>query len=119
MNQMEAFHILASADRQLVLHELLERNEKVCIKELSKQVAARRHRISPEKISDTEIEHAHVRLVHAHLPMLQDINIIEANWRTEEISLGHEAAVTELLDAAEELESWPPNDLLDHPPQSK
>ena len=118
MNQMEAFRILASADRQLVLHELLERDEEACIEQISQQVAARRHRISPEKISDIKVEHAHVRLVHAHLPKLQERNIINIDWDDEEISLVDGEDIDRLLDAAEELESWPPNDLLDRPSRS-
>jgi len=118
MNQMEAFRILASADRQLVLYELVERDETLSIEELSQQVAARRHRISPQKISDTKIERAYVRLVHDSLPRLQDTEIINVNWAGSEVSLSSKPEVDQLFDAAEELESWPPDDLLEDPSSS-
>lgn len=81
MNQREAFRILASADRQLVLHELVKRNEAICIEELSRAVAARRHQISLQKISGTEVERAHIRLRHGSLPQLQEKGIIDVNWQ--------------------------------------
>lgn len=111
MNQMETCHILASADRQLVLHELLERGETVCIEEISRQVAARRHKISPEKVSDAEVERAHVRLVHGHLPKLQERDIIDVDWDKKELSLIDGEDMDQLFEVAEELESWPPDDL--------
>lgn len=115
MDQVEAFHILASADRQLILHELLEKEQEASIEELSLQVAARRHRIPPEKISDAKVRCAHVRLVHTHLPVLQDNDIINVNWDNSEVSLLNGGDVDQLFDAAKELESWPPKDLLEHP----
>ena len=40
------------------------------------------------------------------------------NWEENEVSLASKPEVEELFDAAEELESWPPDDLLDHPSRS-
>ena len=115
MNQTEAFHVLASADRQLVLHELLERDGAASVDELSRHVAARRHKIAPDAISEAKVERATVRLVHAHLPQLEEANVVAVDWSEGAVSLTDEAAVDRLFAAAEELDSWPPNDLLDHP----
>ncbi|MDS0474676.1 hypothetical protein NDO75_06730 [Natrinema sp. 1APR25-10V2] len=118
MDQMEAFRILASADRQLVLHELVERDETSSITELSREVASRRHQISSQKISDTTVERAHIRLVHGSLPLLREKGIINVNWEENKVSLASKPEVEQLFDAAEELENWPPDDLLDHPSRS-
>ncbi|WP_226480930.1 DUF7344 domain-containing protein [Natrinema amylolyticum] len=115
MNQIEAFRILASADRQLVLQELLEQDEVASVEEISQQVAIRRHQVSPEKISDTHVERAHVRLVHTHFPMLQEKGVIDVNWDENSISLIDDGDVIQLFDAAEELEGWPPDDLPKQP----
>ncbi|WP_449289216.1 DUF7344 domain-containing protein [Natrarchaeobius chitinivorans] len=112
---MESFRILASADRQLVLHELVERDESICIEELSRKVAARRHQISSQRINDTKVERAQIRLVHDSLPQLQEKGVTNLNWAENEVSLAREPKVEQLFDAAEELESWPPDDLLEHP----
>lgn len=51
MKQAEAFHVLASADRQLILHELVEREGEASIDEISRQVAVRRHRILLKRLA--------------------------------------------------------------------
>ena len=102
---MEAFRILASADRQLVLHELVERDETTSIEELSQAVTAQRHQISSQRISDTKVERARVRLVHGTLPQLQEKGIINVNWGRNEIMLTNKPEIDQLFDAAEELES--------------
>ena len=119
MEQTEAFRVLASADRQLVLHELLEHDGAADIDDISRQVAARRHRLSSGKIDDRMIERAHVRLVHAHFPHLQAQNLIDIDWDDGAVSLTDEEDVDQLLEAAEELDSWPPTDLLEQPPHSR
>lgn len=119
MKQTEAFRVLASADRQLVLHELLEHDGAADIDEISQQVAARRHRLSSGKIDDGMIERAHVRLVHAHFPHLQARNLIDIDWDDEAVVLTDDECVDQLLKAAEELESWPPTDLLERPSRSR
>lgn len=119
MKQTEAFRVLASADRQLVLHELLERDGTASIDDLSRQVAARRHRLSSGKIDDAMVERAHVRLVHAHFPHLQARELIDIDWDDEAVALTDEECVDQLLEAADELDSWPPTDLLERPSRSR
>lgn len=116
MERTEAFHTLASADRQLVLHELVEKNGEINVEELSRQVAARRHRIPPGRIDEQLLRRAQVRLVHSHFPYLAENDLIDVDWNDREVSLTDEESVDQLFEAAEELDSWPPTDLLDHPP---
>ena len=118
MNQTEAFHVLASADRQLVLHELLARDEPVTVDELSREVAARRHRLPPEKVTGGMVERAQVRLVHGHLPKLAQKDVVDVDWRDRTVALIEGESVEQLFDAATELDSWPPDDLLEHPVRS-
>ncbi|MXV61758.1 hypothetical protein GS429_06695 [Natronorubrum sp. JWXQ-INN-674] len=115
MTQTEAFRLLASADRQLVLHELCEEGGDASISELSERIAARRHRLSPDKISDKQVERARVRLVHAHLPKLSEADIINHDVRDNTVVLNEDESVARLFDAADEIDGWPPTDLLEHP----
>ncbi|MCU4972775.1 hypothetical protein OB955_08485 [Halobacteria archaeon AArc-m2/3/4] len=115
MKQTEAFRVLASADRQLVLHTLVERGREVTVEELSRQVAARRHRLAPEQIDDQQVERARVRLVHTHFPHLVERNVVEIDWSERVVTLSDDECLGELFDAAEELDGWPPTDLLEQP----
>ncbi|MFC6717762.1 hypothetical protein ACFQGT_08990 [Natrialbaceae archaeon GCM10025810] len=115
MKQTDAFRVLASADRQLVLHELLERDGSANVDELSRQVAARRHRIEPDRIDDEKVEAAHLRLVHHHLPQLSERDLLEFDWEERKVSLADDESVDEVFEAAEVLDSWPPTDLLYRP----
>ncbi|RKD94920.1 DUF7344 domain-containing protein [Halopiger aswanensis] len=115
MDRMEAFRILASADRQLVLHELVEAEDPTRIGAISRQVAARRHRTPPQQIDEDKVERARIRLIHSHLPRLQERGIIDVDRAENEISLAESDATAQLFDAADELDSWPPDDLLEHP----
>ncbi|WP_246998094.1 DUF7344 domain-containing protein [Halosolutus gelatinilyticus] len=115
MEQTEAFWILASVDRQLLLHELLEHEGTAPIDGLSRQVAARRHSVASEKIDDGTIDRARIRLVHSHLPRLEEKRVIDVDWDDEAVSLTRDESVAQLLEAATELESWPPTDLFDRP----
>ncbi|ADB63343.1 hypothetical protein Htur_4539 (plasmid) [Haloterrigena turkmenica DSM 5511] len=115
MKKTKAFHLLASADRQLILHELVNREGEASVDELSQQVAARRHRISPETISSNKIERAKVRLVHTHLRQLVGMNIINVDWNEKTVAFSNDEETDRLFEAAEELESWPPDDFLESP----
>lgn len=116
MERTEAFRILASVDRQLLLHELVERNGEATAGELSRDVAARRHRTKPAKLDDEAIRRARVRLVHTHIPELADRDVLEYDERDAAVSLTDEESVERLFDAAEELDSWPPDDVANRPP---
>ncbi|WIV66526.1 DUF7344 domain-containing protein [Natrialbaceae archaeon AArc-T1-2] len=119
MKKTEAFRVLASADRQLVLHELVERDDGVSVDELSRHVAARRHKITPETVSSSAVERARVRLVHTHLPQLVATDTVDVDWDERRVSLTDDEATAELFEAATELDSWPPDDLLAPPSRSR
>ena len=112
MDQTDAFRVLASADRQLVLHELVDDSDPIAVGSLATRVAARRHKISSGAVSDEQADRAQVRLVHLHFPQLESRDIIAIDWETREVQLGDSTDVTAVLEAAEELEQWPPDDML-------
>lgn len=114
MEQTEAFHLLASADRQYAVHELVATSGETTVKDLSRRVAARRHKTSPEKLSDAKIEQARLRLVHTHLPRLTENKIVSVDWNDEEVAL-IDGPAGDLIETAEELDEWPPEGQLKHP----
>ncbi|WP_455429880.1 DUF7344 domain-containing protein [Natronococcus zhouii] len=118
MDQTEAAHALASADRQILLHELVERNGEGTITELSREVAARRHKIPLEKVNNEKSKRAQVRLIHTHLPQLVEKNILTINRKDRTVAFGKQKEIDQLFEVATELESWPPTDLLDYPSQN-
>ena len=115
MEQTEAFRLLASADRQLLLHELRDADGTVAVEELSERIAARRHRIPLGKIDDEKIDRAYVRLIHTHLPQLAEKDVISYDRGDKTVRLRDEEPVDLLFEAAAEIEAWPPDDLLEHP----
>ena len=115
MDQTEAAHALASADRQILLHELVERNGEATITKLSREVAARRNKISPEKIDEEKCERAQVRLIHIHLPQLVEKDVLSINRKNRTVAFGEKKEIDQLFEVAAEVESWPPTDLLDYP----
>ena len=112
MNRTDAFRVLASVDRQLVLHELERRTDSVSVDTLSRQVAAHRHRIPLESVTETQADRAHVRLVHLHFPYLLEKEIIAVDSENGDIWLTDDENVDVLFAAARELDQWPPEDLL-------
>lgn len=114
MEETEAFRALGSADRQILLHELLRADGGVVETELARQIAARRHRLAPEAVSAEKIERAHLRLVHKHIPLLRELDVAESD--DGEVTLTGERAREQLLEVASELEDWPPDDILQSPP---
>lgn len=114
MDETEVIRVLASADRQLLLHELVRMDGKTTEEELSRRVAAGRHQISLETVSEEKIDCAHFRLTHVHLPLLLDLNIIE--WNEGKLALTDDEHRNQLLETAEALEAWPPDNRLRHHP---
>ncbi|RDI73015.1 hypothetical protein DWB78_04870 [Halopelagius longus] len=105
MKETEAFRVLGSADRQILLHELVRADEGMAEEELARRVAARRHRTSPDSLGEEDIERAHIRLAHFHFPLLRDLRIIEQN--EDEVCLTESERRDQLLEAAAELDEWP------------
>ncbi|OVE85479.1 DUF7344 domain-containing protein [Natronolimnobius baerhuensis] len=111
MNRTETVHILASADRQIILDELLVREDPIPIEALSRIVASRRHKLPPANVTETRVEQAQSRLVHKHLPELADSATIDIDWSSETVTLCEGDSLQQLLETAAELDTWPPTDL--------
>ncbi|MDQ2049397.1 hypothetical protein RBH26_02750 [Natronolimnohabitans sp. A-GB9] len=112
MNDTDAFRVLASADRQLVLHELAVGDGSSGVETLACNVAARRHGLSTDTVSDEQLERAQIRLVHQHVPLLLERDVVTVDWEDEEVALADTEAVDDLFEAADELEQWPPDDMV-------
>jgi hypothetical protein len=117
MDRTEALAVLASADRQLVLHELVERDRTVTLEGLSRSVAARRHQIPAADLDDRKIDRARYRLRHTHLPKLAEEEIIDPNWE-DSVSLADGERADRVFGLSEELECWPPDGSLGYPSRS-
>lgn len=111
MEQTDAVRLLASADRQLVLHELVDRDGTASIGTLSRRVAMRRHQVSHGRLSERQIHRAEIRLLHIHVPFLNERDVVAVDWDREDVSLGDRGAVETVLEAPAELDQWPPDDL--------
>lgn len=107
MKEAEVFKVLASADRQIMLHELSRIDDKVTEEELSRRIAARRHEISPEAICEEKTKRAHIRLVHQHLPLLLDLNVIKRDGDKVTLTDGGQ---DQCIEAAKTIDAWPPDE---------
>ncbi|SFG92874.1 hypothetical protein SAMN04488063_3347 [Halopelagius inordinatus] len=110
MEETEAFRVLGSADRQLLLYELIHSDRGVSEERLARRVAAYRHRSPPESVGSEQVERAHIRLVHVHLPLLRRLDVVERDG--DQVTLTDNRSRDQLLEAAAELDGWPPDDLL-------
>ncbi|WP_254763315.1 DUF7344 domain-containing protein [Natrinema marinum] len=119
MEQSDAFKVLASADRQYMFHELVERNGTSTVDSLSKRVAVRRHRTTPENVTDAEVDRTRVRLIHIHLPQLLERGIVDVDWTDGTVTFAEDAEVELLLEAAAELDQWPPKPRVRQPPSAR
>ncbi|AGB39066.1 DUF7344 domain-containing protein [Natronococcus occultus] len=118
MDRTETFEVLASADRQLVLHELVRRNGTSSVEQLSQSVAARRHQLAPEDLDEQAIERARFRLTRTHLPKLAERDVIHLDWDEDAVALADGKNAARVFGLSEELECFPPDDALEHPSRS-
>ncbi|WP_049927108.1 DUF7344 domain-containing protein [Halopiger goleimassiliensis] len=109
MERTDAYHVLASADRQHVVHELSTRRSDPELSTLARAVAARRHRIDPESVPDEYVDRARVRLIHTHLPKLDEHGVVSYESDGDRIALEEDDTVERLLEVADELPAWPPD----------
>ncbi|NKE34934.1 hypothetical protein GWG54_03705 [Natronococcus sp. JC468] len=114
MDRTEALEVLASADRQLVLHELLRLDGAIGLEELSRSVAARRHQLEPAELDERAVERARFRLTRIHLPKLAERQVIGSDW-SETVSLADGTNADRVFGVAEELDCFPPDDSLERP----
>ncbi|MGQ3411963.1 DUF7344 domain-containing protein [Natrinema sp. LN54] len=108
MEPSDAYRVIASVDRQYLLHELVEHGGESSVRDLARRVAIRRHRTDSANISETEIDRARLRLVHIHLPQLLERDVIDVDWNDGAVALAEDDRVDPLLEAAEEVAQWPP-----------
>ena len=108
MEQSEAYRVLASADRQHVVHELSTRCTDPELGMLARAVAARRHRTDPASLSPDDVDRARIRLVHTHLPILDDFGVVTYE-DDDSIALVDDESVEYLLEVADDLPGWPPD----------
>ncbi|ELY54910.1 hypothetical protein C491_17474 [Natronococcus amylolyticus DSM 10524] len=99
MNQHEAFEILADADRQHILYELVENDGVSTVSDLSQRIAS-----CSDTAHETAFKHAKVSLVHNHLPRLEHYGVLEYDTRSGDVVLTDTGSVEPILNAAEEVE---------------
>lgn len=102
MNLQEACNILADADRQHIIYELVENDGLSTISDLSQQIASCSE---TSEENDTALKRAKISLVHNHLPRLEDHGVIEYDARNGDVVLTNADRVEALLNATEELEN--------------
>jgi|GEM_PF-1761478 len=114
MEGTEVFRALGSADRQILLYELVTTDGPVIEAALARTVAARRHQIPREAVREPTAHRARIRLVHIHLPMLVDMDVVTRG--EDEVALTGDACRERLIEAADVIGAWPPDDTLALPP---
>ena len=102
MNLHEAHEILTDTDRQHIIYELIENDGFSTISDLSQQIASCSD--IPEE-SDKTIEDVKIRLIHNHLPRLEDHGIVEYDTRSGDVVLTDVERSKSLLNTTEELET--------------
>ena len=102
MNLQEAHEILADTDRQHILYRLSEDDGLTTISDLSQQIVSCSD--IPEE-SDKPFERVKIRLIHNHLPRLEDHGVIEYDTRSGDVVLTDVERAKSLLNTAEELET--------------
>lgn len=102
MNTQDVHEILANVDRRHILNELFKNDGITTISDLARRLADHSEtRVETNKA----LENAKIRLVHNHLPRLEDYGIIEYDSRSGDVVLTASEARKSLLDSAEELEA--------------
>lgn len=80
----EILGALADAHRRYILHYLQD-EEQASLTETAKHVAAWKHNCPPAEIQDERITDLEIQLYHNHLPMLEDLCLVEYDDRSEQL----------------------------------
>lgn len=91
------FTMLSNGRRRHVIHCLKQRDERVTIRELSRQVAAWENGIEPEALDYKQRKRVYTSLHQTHLPKLDDAGIVDYD---------RDRGTVALDDAARELEVY-------------
>jgi DNA-binding transcriptional ArsR family regulator len=81
------FKALSNSRRRLLLSYLLEQNDPVDIKELSRVIAARENGIAPHEVTHEQRKRAYIALYQNHLPFLEKNGLIYSDRSVDGIEL--------------------------------
>lgn len=109
MDDTDVFLALDSADRQILLSELVTTDGPVSEVALTRTVAARRHQAPRESVREPTVHRTYLRLMHVHLPLLVDVDVVT---RDDEVALTDDACRERLLEAADVIDASPPDNML-------
>jgi len=115
MEPTETARLLASVDRQHALYELVLADRAITIEDLSRRVAAGRHRTGPETLDAEVIERARIRMAHVHVPKLAANDVVSVDWEDDEVWLADGEAADDVFETARLFEEWPPDHHVRHP----
>lgn len=80
----EILGALADTHRRYVLHYLQDEKQ-ASLTETAQHVAAWKHDCPPAEVQDDQIEDLKIQLYHNHLPMLEDLCLLEYDNRSEQL----------------------------------
>lgn len=92
----QIFEALTDQTRRFVLYYLRD-HEVVSVDDLAREVAAVEAGIPPDGVSEDERERAATRLVHNHLPRLEDARFIEYDPRNHTIRYTEPPAFLDII----------------------
>lgn len=80
----EILTALSDTHRRYALH-YLQNEEQASLTETAKHVAAWKHDCPPTEIQDDRIDDLEIQLYHNHLPMLEEMCLVEYDDRSEQL----------------------------------
>lgn len=89
-DQDTMFEALAHERRRFLLYTLME-DDAWSLLDLARKLAAWEEDVSEADADETVVERTYISLYHAHVPKLDDLEIIEFDRETETISKGDNA----------------------------
>lgn len=77
LGREEAYEVLSNTRRRHVIHYLLQRDETVSLRDLSRQVAAWENGIEPHEVTSKQRKRVYTALHQSHLPKLDEASVVE------------------------------------------
>ena len=77
LGRQQAYEVLSNTRRRHVIHYLLQQDEPVTLRDLSRQVAAWENRIEPEAVSSKQRKRVYTALHQSHLPKLDTCGVVD------------------------------------------
>lgn len=75
----DVFEMLSNARRRHVVHYLLQHDETVTLRALSRQIAAWENNVAPEDVTSKQRKRVYTALHQSHLPKLDECGVIDFN----------------------------------------